>query len=110
MRLSELSHGAGCGCKLPAAAVRDIVADLPAPDDPRLLVGPGTADDAGVWRVSDDLALVQYRETVDPKSPAVTLLSPSGTEHPLYAERFVHELRHDVSARPRAYIPKGIPA
>jgi len=34
----------------------------------------------------DDLALVQYRETVDPKSPAVVLLSPSGAEHPFYAE------------------------
>src|SRR5215468_3489471 len=34
----------------------------------------------------DDLALVKYRETVDPKSPAVVLLSPSGTEHPFYAE------------------------
>jgi YidC/Oxa1 family membrane protein insertase len=34
----------------------------------------------------DDLALVRYRETVDPKSPAIVLLSPSGTESPLYAE------------------------
>ncbi len=34
----------------------------------------------------DDLALIQYRETVDPKSPPITLLSPSGTEHPFYAE------------------------
>jgi YidC/Oxa1 family membrane protein insertase len=34
----------------------------------------------------DDLALTAYRETVDPKSPAITLLSPSGTEHPFYAE------------------------
>ena len=34
----------------------------------------------------DDLALTQYRETVDPKSPAIVLLSPSGTEHPFYAE------------------------
>jgi YidC/Oxa1 family membrane protein insertase len=34
----------------------------------------------------DDLALVAYRETVDPKSPAIELLSPSGTEHPFYAE------------------------
>jgi len=68
MRLTELSHGAGCGCKLPAAAVREIVADLPPPDDPRLLVGPGTADDAGVWRLSDDTALVQ---TVDFFTPIV---------------------------------------
>src|SRR5436190_3691694 len=34
----------------------------------------------------DDLALVQYRETVDPKSPPIELLSPSGTERPFYAE------------------------
>jgi YidC/Oxa1 family membrane protein insertase len=34
----------------------------------------------------DDLALVRYRETVNPKSPAVVLLSPSGSPHPFYAE------------------------
>jgi YidC/Oxa1 family membrane protein insertase len=34
----------------------------------------------------DDVALTQYRETVDPKSPAIVLLAPAGTEHPFYAE------------------------
>ena len=34
----------------------------------------------------DDLALVRFRETVDPKSPPVILLSPSGTADPFYAE------------------------
>ena len=34
----------------------------------------------------DDLALIQYRETVDPKSPPIVLLSPSGSPHPFYAE------------------------
>src|ERR1700710_2804593 len=34
----------------------------------------------------DDLALVQFRETVDPKSPAIILFSPSGTATPYYAE------------------------
>jgi YidC/Oxa1 family membrane protein insertase len=34
----------------------------------------------------DDLLLVQYHETVDPKSPAIELLSPSGTSQPFYAE------------------------
>ncbi len=34
----------------------------------------------------DDLALVKYRETVDPRSPAVVLLAPSGSPHPFYAE------------------------
>src|ERR1700682_4617746 len=34
----------------------------------------------------DDLALVQFRESVDPKSPAIVLFSPSGTAEPYYAE------------------------
>lgn len=34
----------------------------------------------------DDVALVKYRETVDPNSPAVVLFSPSGTPDPYYAE------------------------
>ena len=34
----------------------------------------------------DDLSLVKFRETVDPKSPPIVLLSPSGTADPFYAE------------------------
>jgi YidC/Oxa1 family membrane protein insertase len=34
----------------------------------------------------DDLALTQYRETVDPKSPPIVLLSPAGSPHPFYAD------------------------
>ncbi|HEY8267574.1 MAG TPA: membrane protein insertase YidC [Xanthobacteraceae bacterium] len=34
----------------------------------------------------DDVSLTQYRETVDPKSPIIVLLSPSGSPHPFYAE------------------------
>ena len=34
----------------------------------------------------DDLALVKFRETVDPKSPPIVLLSPSGSPDPFYAE------------------------
>ena len=34
----------------------------------------------------DDIALTQYRETVDPKSPPIVLFSPSQTAHPYYAE------------------------
>jgi selenide, water dikinase len=46
----------------------EALAALPASDDPRLLVGHGTSDDAGVFRVSPDLALVQ---TVDFFAPIV---------------------------------------
>ena len=43
--LTSLSHGAGCGCKLSAADLRPIVAGLPRPTDPRVLVAAHTADD-----------------------------------------------------------------
>jgi selenide,water dikinase len=66
--LTSLAHGAGCGCKLAAADVLPIVRGLPAPDDPRLLVGPGTIDDAAVYRLTDELALVQ---TIDFFTPIV---------------------------------------
>ena len=68
IKLTALSHGAGCGCKLPAAEVHRIAAQLPVPADPNLLVGTGTADDAGVYRLTDELALVQ---TVDFFTPIV---------------------------------------
>jgi selenide, water dikinase len=66
--LTSLSHGAGCGCKLSAADLRPIVAALPRPSDPRVLVAADTADDAGVVRLSDELAIVQ---TVDFFTPIV---------------------------------------
>jgi selenide,water dikinase len=66
--LTSLSHGAGCGCKLPAADLLPIVRGLPGSDDPRLLVGSASGDDAAVFALSDDLALVQ---TVDFFTPIV---------------------------------------
>jgi selenide,water dikinase len=66
--LTSLSHGAGCGCKLPAAAIGPLLQGLGGAADANVLVGFETADDAGVYRVRDDLALVQ---TVDFFTPIV---------------------------------------
>jgi selenide, water dikinase len=67
--LTSLSHGAGCGCKLPAAAIAPLLDRLGPPvRDPNVLVGFQTSDDAGVYRVRDDLAIVQ---TVDFFTPIV---------------------------------------
>jgi len=66
--LTSLSHGAGCGCKLPAAELLPIVAALEVPDDERLLVGSATADDAAVFQLAPGVALVQ---TVDFFTPIV---------------------------------------
>jgi selenide,water dikinase len=68
VKLTSLSHGAGCACKVPAALLAPLVQALPQPTDPNLLVGAQTSDDAGVYRLRDDLAIVQ---TVDFFTPIV---------------------------------------
>jgi selenide, water dikinase len=64
--LTSLSHGAGCGCKLSAADLRPIVAGLDPPSDPRVLVAADHADDAGVVKLTDDLAIVQTADFFTP--------------------------------------------
>ena len=67
-KLTSLSHGAGCACKLSPAALHPLLAELPRSADPALMVGSETADDAAVYRVADDLAIVS---TVDFFTPIV---------------------------------------
>ncbi len=58
----QFSHGAGCACKLSPADLRTVLGLVrglgDAPQDPDLLVGFDTADDAAVYRLRDDLAIV----------------------------------------------------
>jgi selenide, water dikinase len=65
-RLTELSHGAGCACKLDPAALHPLLAELPVPDDPAVLVGSESADDAAVYRLSDELAIVSTTDFFTP--------------------------------------------
>ena len=61
VRLTSFSHGAGCACKLSPADLRTVlglVRGMDASPDPNLLVGFDTADDAAVYRLRDDLAVV----------------------------------------------------
>jgi selenide, water dikinase len=64
--LTSLSHGAGCGCKLPAAAIGPLLSGLPRVADPNVLVGFDTSDDAGVVRIRDDLAIVTTADFFTP--------------------------------------------
>ena len=66
VRLTQLSHGAGCACKLGPGELGSILDGLAEPDDPALLVGSATRDDAAVYRLSDDLALVQTADFFTP--------------------------------------------
>ncbi len=68
IRLTELSSCAGCAAKLGAAELRSVMERVTPATDDRVLVGYAGSDDAGVYLLRDDLALVS---TVDFFTPIV---------------------------------------
>ncbi|MDR2881861.1 MAG: selenide, water dikinase SelD [Azoarcus sp.] len=59
IRLTQFSHGGGCGCKIAPAVLSEMLARLPAGiAPPELLVGTETSDDAAVYRLNDQQALI----------------------------------------------------
>lgn len=69
IKLTSYSTKGGCGCKIGPADLSQVIRKLPQPEpNPNLLVGIDTSDDAGVYKLSDELALVQ---TVDFFTPIV---------------------------------------
>jgi len=68
VRLTELVDSPGCASKIDEASLKRVLQGLPRIDDPRVLVGVPAGDDAGVYKLDGDLALVQ---TVDVFSPSV---------------------------------------
>ncbi len=68
IRLTKLSNCAGCGAKIGAGTLAALLGDMPPAKDDNLLVGFDHADDAAVYRVSADTAIVQ---TVDFFPPIV---------------------------------------
>ncbi|TAK83932.1 MAG: selenide, water dikinase SelD [Betaproteobacteria bacterium] len=67
IRLTEFSHGGGCGCKIAPAVLTEILASTPIRGLPRdLLVGTETADDAAVYRLNDRQALVATTDFFTP--------------------------------------------
>jgi cysteine desulfurase NifS/selenium donor protein len=62
VELTRFTHGMGCACKLRPQELEQILRGLPPTVDPAVLVDSSTSDDAAVYRMSDDLAVVQ---TVD---------------------------------------------
>jgi selenide,water dikinase len=68
VRLTQHVKAGGCASKLPAGSLRQVLSALPAQTDPDLLVGFETSDDAGVFRIGQNQALVQ---TIDFFTPLV---------------------------------------
>ncbi len=68
VRLTEHIRSAGCASKIGQKDLHQVLALLPKVEDPRLLVGMATADDAGVFKLSPGVTIVQ---TVDVFTPGV---------------------------------------
>src|SRR3989454_10926566 len=68
MRLTEYSHGAGCACKLSRVELGQVLGALPPIIDPNVLTATSSRDDAAVYRIAPDRAIVA---TVDFFTPIV---------------------------------------
>src|SRR5215212_356532 len=67
IRLTQFSHGGGCGCKIAPAVLSEILAAAPIKGLAKdLLVGTETADDAAVYRLNDQQALVATTDFFTP--------------------------------------------
>ena len=62
IKLTKLTKCAGCGAKVGAGVLAQLLEGIRVHHDPNLLVGFDKSDDASVYKISDELALVQ---TVD---------------------------------------------
>jgi selenide,water dikinase len=68
VRLTQHVKAGGCASKLAPGSLREVLSALRPQSDPNLLVGFETSDDAGIYRIAPDLALVQ---TIDFFTPLV---------------------------------------
>lgn len=66
LRLTEWTSCGGCAAKWGASVLTELVADLPPGIDPSLLVGLAPFDDAAVYRIADDVALVSTTDFFPP--------------------------------------------
>ncbi|MBD3385461.1 selenide, water dikinase SelD [candidate division KSB1 bacterium] len=68
IKLTHFTQGLGCACKLRPQSLERILADLPKSRDANALVGIDNGDDAAVYKLSDEMAII---ETVDFFTPVV---------------------------------------
>lgn len=66
LKLTEWTSCGGCAAKWGASLLSDLVAEFPVSADPRLLVGLAPFDDAAIYRVSDEVALVSTTDFFPP--------------------------------------------
>lgn len=68
VKLTQYTHGLGCACKISPGNLEKILSRLPLPEDPNILIDARNSDDAAVYKISEDTAIIQ---TVDFITPVV---------------------------------------
>lgn len=66
IKLTQYTHGLGCACKIEPRQLEKILASLPHREDKQVLVGTETSDDATVYRITEDFAIVQSLDFFTP--------------------------------------------
>ncbi|MCK4922347.1 MAG: selenide, water dikinase SelD [Bacteroidales bacterium] len=68
VKLTQYTHGLGCACKISPKILEEVLKDLPIPINSNIILGPETSDDASVYKINDETAIVQ---SVDFFTPVV---------------------------------------
>lgn len=66
IKLTQYTHGLGCACKMQPADLEQVLKKLPLITDPDVLVGNSSADDAAVYKINDQQAIVQTLDFFTP--------------------------------------------
>lgn len=66
VRLTAMAHSAGCAAKIGPGTLAGILEKLPHFEDPNLMVGIETSDDGAIYRISEELAMIQTLDFFPP--------------------------------------------
>lgn len=66
IKLTHFTHGLGCACKLRPQDLEQVLKDMPVLLDSNILVGTETSDDAAVYKINDNQAIVQTLDFFTP--------------------------------------------
>ena len=111
VRLTAFSHGAGCGCKLSPVELSQILEALPPVADPDVIVGAAGRDDAAVYRLAPDRAIVS---TLDFFTPIVDdpyefgAIAAANAVSDIYAMGATPLYALGIIAFPRAQLESGL--
>ncbi len=64
--LTHYTHSLGCACKMDPLALQELLKSMPVTNDPAILVGFETSDDAAVYRINESTVIVQTVDMIPP--------------------------------------------